>query len=436
VILAYRIDTTKEQLENIAGLSFSGGIARRCGLTALKGMSSSERNALVSMYGLFTLGRSSYEEIELYRRDRLFRSALDLSFVPAAETLRLYLERCANKSIEGSISACNQELLKNAPITPIKTAVSEYVPVDIDVTTFDNSKSHKEGVSRTYAGYDGYSPIMCYLGAEGYLLDCELRPGSQHCQKGTPEFLTRALVSAKELNLKQPLLLRLDSGNDAFDTIKALANGKDFFLIKRNLRKESKELWLERAQSLGNSKVLRPGKVEYTGTLTLRHPKADENMEAYDIVFQVTETTIDHEGNALLFPEIDVETWWTNLYESAESCIALYHDHATSEQFHSELKTDMDVERLPSGKMAVNSLILKLAMLAYNALRRIGQSALAQVKLLPYKTSVFRKRIRKVISDIMYTACKFVRHERRFILRLCADNPWLPVFRELSACFQ
>ncbi|MGV0036717.1 MAG: hypothetical protein ACNYPE_17840 [Candidatus Azotimanducaceae bacterium WSBS_2022_MAG_OTU7] len=28
----------------------------------------------------------------------------------------------------------------------------------------------------------------------------------------------------------------------------------------------------------------------------------------------------------------------------------LYADHGTSEQFHREFKTDMDIERLPSGK--------------------------------------------------------------------------------------
>ncbi|MBP0987698.1 MAG: hypothetical protein J6S92_05410 [Oscillospiraceae bacterium] len=30
------------------------------------------------------------------------------------------------------------------------------VPVDIDVSPFDNSGSHKAGVSRTYKNFDGY----------------------------------------------------------------------------------------------------------------------------------------------------------------------------------------------------------------------------------------------------------------------------------------
>ena len=55
---------------------------------------------------------------------------------------------------------------------------SGYVPVDIDVTPFDNSKTKKEGVSRTYKGYDGYAPIMAYIGTEGYLINAELREGN------------------------------------------------------------------------------------------------------------------------------------------------------------------------------------------------------------------------------------------------------------------
>jgi len=56
--------------------------------------------------------------------------------------------------------------------------------------------------------------------------------------------------------------------------------------------------------------------------------------------------------------------------------IGLYEDHGTSEQFHSEIKSDMDMERLPSGKFATNALILTLGGLSYNILRFIGQIGL------------------------------------------------------------
>ena len=43
------------------------------------------------MYGLFVQGRNSFEEIKLFRYDPFFKQAFDLKYVPAAETLRLYL---------------------------------------------------------------------------------------------------------------------------------------------------------------------------------------------------------------------------------------------------------------------------------------------------------------------------------------------------------
>ena len=59
-----------------------------------------------------------------------------------------------------------------------------------------------------------------------------------------------------------------------------------------------------------------------------------------------------------------------------EDIIELYHNHAICEQFHSEIKTDMDMERMPSGKFDTNALILKLGMIAYNVLRIISTEAM------------------------------------------------------------
>jgi hypothetical protein len=87
---------------------------------------------------------------------------------------------------------------------------------------------------------------------------------------------------------------------------------------------------------------------------------------------RVSERTIDKHGQRLMLPEVEVEGWWTSLEYADEAIIALYADHATSEQFHRELKTDLDLERLPSGKLATNDLVMALGAPAYNVLRYIG----------------------------------------------------------------
>jgi len=37
-----------------------------------------------------------------------------------------------------------------------------------------------EHVGRTYAGVDGYCPLVAYLGTQGFCLDFPLRPGTRH----------------------------------------------------------------------------------------------------------------------------------------------------------------------------------------------------------------------------------------------------------------
>lgn len=435
--MSFHIQSTKEHLENTGGIVLAAELARISGLTQLRFSVRTWRGALLSMFGLLCMGRSAYEDIATFRKDELFRSAFGLEYVPARETLRIYLGRMARKvkDIIAMLSGCNIALLKRAAITPINIEGRRYIPVDVDVSTFDNGKSHKEGVGRTYMGTDGYAPIFSYIGTEGYMLDCELRPGKQHSQKGTPDFLARNLQMIKKLELSHPVLFRLDSGNDAVDTIKKLVGPDCFFLIKRNLRREPLEQWREIAETLGTAHHPRSGKTVYTGTITKSHPKADADMPEFDIVFEVTVRTSDHRGDDFLVPDVEVETWWTNLFESPETIIDLYHDHGTSEQFHSELKTDMDVERLPSGSMKVNELVLTISMLAFNTLRFIGQRALSKSELLPAPPTVARKRLRKVIFDLILIGCKLVRHGRKMILRIWKGNPWLPVFDVLYAEF-
>jgi len=95
----------------------------------------------------------------------------------------------------------------------------------------------------------------------------------------------------------------------------------------------------------------------------------------------------------------------------------------------------MNVERLPSGKFAVNAILLKLAMLSFNILRFIGQTAIAFPDALPYTTDSKRKRLRKVIDDLIRVAVKIVTHARRTCVRLWEKDLWLACFQQVySVC--
>ena len=151
-------------------------------------------------------------------------------------------------------------------------------------------------------------------------------------------------------------------------------------------------------------------------------------------IYKVVERTIRRDGQLLLIPEIEFESNWISLPNTPEEIIELCHDHGTSEQFHSELKTDLNLERFPSGKFKTNDLILHLGCFTYNILRLIGQETL-KTNDAPLKKKVFRRRIKTVIQNLITLASKMVKHARRISLKFGNHSPWYIAFKRIYASF-
>ena len=432
----FEVRFSDERLITASGLSIVGLLLNRTRLAKRLNESKLEDNqdpkisnsdVVLAYIGLLCQGKNDFDHIREMNADPDFYcKALSIQNIPSSETLRQRLDMALDQWLP-EILESNVELLQttNAEFSP---CLEDYAPLDIDVSPFDNSKTKKEGVSHTYKGFDGYSPIFAYLGAEGYWINTELRKGSDHCQKNTVPFLKEVIQQAKRLT-KRRLLLRLDSGNDSSDNIRLCFQPETScdFIIKRNLRQEALEMWLDIAKENGVVTHPRDGKTVYTGSVYWYVDGLDQRVR---IVFQVIERTSLANGQLLLIPELEVDTWWTSLTHSEETVIDLYHDHGTCEQFHSEIKTDMDLERLPSGKFETNNLILHLAILAYNILRLIGQESL-KVKDAPLRKTVQRRRLRTIIQNLILIATRVVTHARKIYLNLGRSNAWDRTFKRI-----
>ena len=331
-----------------------------------------------------------------------YKYALGISYaIPSAETLRQRFDMIGD-SLRKDIQQANVDMLREMHIEP--TAQDNgFVPVDIDVTPFDNSKSNKEGVSRTYKGFDGYAPIMAYIGTEGYLVNLELRIGKQHCQKETPDFLRETIELCRQLTEK-PLLIRLESVRECCQNIQHPRDGKTVYI----------------GQTFRN--------------VTYSLSDNEEKTVGIRTIYEITERTIDRYGQYFIVPDIELGTYWTNTSLPDETVIDLYHAHGESEQYHSEIKTDMDVERLPSGKFESNKLVLELTMIAYNILRIIGQESLKK-KDAPGRKKIHRRRIRTVISNLMQFAGHLTEHAGRLVLSIGRSNRWRFTFKRLYDSF-
>lgn len=442
-----RVETTSSNLTNHAGLfqigqffkisAFGDDINAVSKVRIKKGVPT-DRDIVFCMIALYIIGKPTYEAIEEYRYDRYFREVLGVRRVPSTETLRQRIEHLPERIHEvirrwngmiiaagfGDVAAC---LTKNEHWSEAVTVAGKpYVIVDNDVSVLDNSNSRKEGVSWTYKNCDGYAPMFSYIGKSGYMLNNELREGSAHSScAGTVEYFRETIALARAF-ANDPLLMVNDSGNDDQKQLQEFLFNDVFFVTKRNLRSESVDEWLSYAkQHAEHVRTGRDGAQVYYAQQE-RILDFDGIAEHVRIVVVARERLHDEHGQMLLEPTVRVETYWTNLEATATEVEEVYHQHGTSEQYHAELKSDLGVERLPSGKFHANTLHLLFSMVAFNLLRRIGTQLLLTGKS-PGKRGR-RLRLRTVLHSVMYLAGMVVSHAGQLFLRVCEHNAWTPAF--------
>jgi len=444
------VEMSDERLITPSGLSLVGMLlgksefVKQCNRASVSPKRSQPQmrngDILLTYIGLLCQGKSEFEAVKEMEGDpACYKLSLGIArALPSAETLRQRMDDMGD-SLRKEILQANITMFKNTGIEP-GALPNGLVPVDIDVSPFDNSKTKKEGVSRTYKGMDGYAPIFAYIGTDGYLVNCELREGKQHCQKGTPAFLRETLKLCHQLTDK-PLLIRLDSGNDAAENLGILLEDGSWFIVKRNPRSsETKQGWLDNVKNwCKDIRHPREGKTVYVGTswkdVTYLDSENIAKTQGIRIGYEVTERTIDKYGQILLVPDIELNTWWTNLGLTDDEIIQLFHAHGECEQYHSEIKSDMDLQRLPSGKFTTNELVLELTILAFNILRIIGQESLRSKVSPKTKHPIRRRRLRTVISNLILIASHAVERGGNLVLFLGQSNIWRFAFMDVFRKF-
>ena len=263
----------------------------------------------------------------------------------------------------------------------------------------------------------------------------------QHSARETDLNLERVIPLAQRLSAagpKAPLLVRLDSGFDSAALMRSIEGCNQAgqpqvdWLIKWNLR------------SKGTAEVL--ARLEADPATQWQQPRAGKRVTVWEEavtvqgiarpvrrVLRLIERDIDRRGQQLIVPEVELEGWTTSLGPKqfdAAKIMALYADHGTHEQFHAEFKTDLDLERLPSGKFDTNYLVCQLAAVVMNILRLMGQSGLLGPDA-PVRHAAKRRRLKTVMQELIYKAGRIIEHGRKLILGLGANDRGAKAFTRL-----
>jgi hypothetical protein len=176
--IIFTVKQGEETLTSHSGLALIGALLARTnlqeklnhiGLPGCHHPKISHADMVFAMLGLICLGKPDYEAIEPFRENLFFRQSLGIKACPSSSALRQRFDTIKH-AFNAIVKEESADLIRRvAPqISPVETSCGHFVPLDIDVSPFDTSKTCKEGVSRTYKGYEGYAPIFGYLGKEGY----------------------------------------------------------------------------------------------------------------------------------------------------------------------------------------------------------------------------------------------------------------------------
>lgn len=401
-------------------------------------------DVLTAYVGSLATGKSDFEALRPWHGKAWMARALRVSLVASPETVRQHLDNLADSHLEEALQLTGQASLdllarSKAPITP---CMSGHVCMDVDNTPQDNGKTRKAGVSRTYMkDVFGFAPNFAYAGEEGWCINEEFRKGSQHGQKGTPAFLDESLTRLETLT-KAPILVRMDSAFDAGENYVLLdARGVDC-LIKGNGAHLQWHGWKEAAQALPKGAWKRAGRNRRIAYLNRFEMRSFEGKSVLlRRVVKVTkcfgwELKDVPMGQRLLIKrwiEFEAESWLTSLALPSETIEELYCQHATSEQYHSEIKGELDLERMPSGFFATNTLVLRLGILAYNTLRLLG---IMGKNVMKHRHPAKRRRLKTIIQELIFVPARVLTgmNQIKFDLgkHLPGRDAFLALYRSIS----
>src|SRR5204863_9615499 len=94
--------------------------------------------------------------------------------------------------------------------------------IDIDSTICEVAGKAKGGAGYGYTKVLGYHPILATRADTGEILHARMRKGSANTQRGARRFIDELIARVRRAGANGPIMMRMDSGFWARDTITTL----------------------------------------------------------------------------------------------------------------------------------------------------------------------------------------------------------------------
>jgi hypothetical protein len=361
---------------------------------------------VMDLVRLSVAGGSALSDIRSLRDDEVVKGFLGREKLMSCSTAVEFLSQLGASEVEDLSDVCGKAATDTLRLNKNKVAT-----LDVDATFIE---AHKREAKYSFHKEPGYYPMLGFVAETKQLLLAEFKDGNASPSSGALGFLKQLVSRLPDTIVKKRL--RSDSAWFNIDVMDHCADNNIEFAITADknqhmyqvieaIAKDQWEVFQDDPEEQIAESVysFNRGKYAYR-IIILRRPMSQLDMFKGIWEYRVVITNMEWGKRRLIM--------W-------------HRERANSENFIKELKSGFALEHLPSGRFYSNAAYLQIVGLAYNLI--------CALKTLSLPASFHSYTIKTLRFHLIHIAGLWIRHARRWVLKLSAPEHLIALFKSTLA---
>jgi hypothetical protein len=314
------------------------------------------------------LGYRQLRDARYYRNDPMVRRLLGLTGLPDVATVSRCLSRTSSQSIERIRRLCRELVLDRLVALALRR-----LTLDFDGSVLSTGRwaeGTAVGFNKKKKGQRSYYPLICTVAQTGQVFDLLHRPGNVHDSRGAKTFIVACIEQVRAVLPGVVLEVRLDSAFFSDEIVRTLHElGVEFSIsvpfgrfVELKQRIERRRLWYRANDELSYFEDRwkpkswpRRYRFVYLRTAYRRRSSQPVQLDLFEPVATEFRYTVVV----------------TNKTLKAAAVVRFHHGRGAQEAVFAELKSQGQLDYIPTRTLAGNQLFLLAAVLAYNLNREL-----------------------------------------------------------------
>jgi hypothetical protein len=353
------------------------------------------------------LGFRKLRDVEFYEDDPLIKRVLGLKVLPDVSTISRILVEMDDQAIEA-----HHQLNREQVLCRLKREGLRRITLDFDGSVL-STKKHAEGsavgFNKQKKGARSYYPLFCTVAQSGQVFDVLHRSGNVHDSKGATAFVRQCVERVRDVLPGVLIEMRLDSAFFSDEMVGTLAGlGVEFTIsVPFERLTELKRLVQER-------RMWWPATLDGKARFFEKRWKPKSWTRAFRFLFIRRESAGQQKGPIQLDlfepqePGFEFKVVVSNKTACALKVVRFHEGRGQQENIFSELKTQVNMDYLPSRRWVGNKIYLLCAILAHNLGRELQMDATE-----PFHGTTEKRRPMWIFEGLEIMRRKFIQRAGR-----------------------